>query len=184
MNITYYVAGIPYSAELYHHGIKGQKWGVRRYQNDDGTLTSAGRQRYGNNLGAGAKDHSFIRRIATGDYALGAKRLGEHREQRLANKIEKNKAQGKDTSKLQTKYEVQKQRNIGRDIYNSTRSTGMLLAQKMLLGEFMADSYRSARGRGRDIGEAAVGTMLGLISGIPAVALAYDAHDTRKSLNK
>jgi len=32
---------------LYHHGIKGQKWGVRRYQNDDGTLTPEGRARYG-----------------------------------------------------------------------------------------------------------------------------------------
>ncbi len=44
---TYYVAGIPYSDELYHHGIKGQKWGIRRYQNEDGTLTDAGKRRYG-----------------------------------------------------------------------------------------------------------------------------------------
>lgn len=32
--------------ELYHHGIKGQKWGVRRYQNSDGTLTQHGKKRY------------------------------------------------------------------------------------------------------------------------------------------
>lgn len=32
--------------ELYHHGILGQKWGIRRYQNEDGSLTPAGRKRY------------------------------------------------------------------------------------------------------------------------------------------
>lgn len=32
--------------ELAHHGILGMKWGVRRYQNEDGTLTEAGKKRY------------------------------------------------------------------------------------------------------------------------------------------
>ena len=32
--------------ELYHYGVKGQKWGVRRYQYADGTLTPAGKKRY------------------------------------------------------------------------------------------------------------------------------------------
>ena len=32
--------------ELMHYGVKGMQWGVRRYQNNDGSLTSAGKKRY------------------------------------------------------------------------------------------------------------------------------------------
>lgn len=37
----------PQGSSLAHHGVEGQKWGVRRYQNYDGSLTAAGRERYG-----------------------------------------------------------------------------------------------------------------------------------------
>ena len=36
---------IIHNGELYHHGVKGMKWGVRRYQNADGSLTAAGKRR-------------------------------------------------------------------------------------------------------------------------------------------
>ena len=34
------------SGELYHYGIPGMKWGVRRYQNEDGSLTPRGKKRF------------------------------------------------------------------------------------------------------------------------------------------
>ena len=49
--------GIHYDSVIEHHGIKGQKWGVRRYQNPDGTLTPEGKKRllgykyYAKNMG-------------------------------------------------------------------------------------------------------------------------------------
>lgn len=39
----------PSSDELVHYGISGQKWGVRRFENADGTLTEAGKKRYNEN---------------------------------------------------------------------------------------------------------------------------------------
>lgn len=44
-----------YQAELYHHGIKGQKWGVRRYQNADGSYTSEGKARRSSENGSAKK---------------------------------------------------------------------------------------------------------------------------------
>ena len=62
---TYYI----YSDYLAHHGILGQKWGVRRYQNADGSYTSAGRQRY--DIGSKEKGKRSLRGNVIGQLALG-----------------------------------------------------------------------------------------------------------------
>ena len=45
--------------ELYHWGIKGMKWGVRRFQNPDGSLTPAGKKRYGAEEGEGEEKPNY-----------------------------------------------------------------------------------------------------------------------------
>lgn len=40
-----------------HHGIKGQKWGVRRFQNADGSLTKAGKERYNEQNSSDSSDN-------------------------------------------------------------------------------------------------------------------------------
>lgn len=56
--------------ELYHHGIKGQKWGRRRFQNEDMTWTAAGKERYGSASDGGHKASSKEKRKTTAKKAL------------------------------------------------------------------------------------------------------------------
>ena len=46
--------------ELYHYGVKGMKWGVRRYQNEDGTLTDEGKKHYADLVTSAAKSGKLI----------------------------------------------------------------------------------------------------------------------------
>ena len=60
---------------LEHHGIKGQKWGNRRYQNGDGSLTALGRVHYG--VGAARESVGKVARAASGALKSGASKTGE-----------------------------------------------------------------------------------------------------------
>lgn len=62
-----------YTNALYHHGVKGMKWGVRRYQNADGTLTNAGKTRYARD----AREKEFNKYDSTsGKYYKESKKNG------------------------------------------------------------------------------------------------------------
>lgn len=66
--------------ELYHWGIKGQKWGQRRYRNADGTLTPEGKKRYSQL----SKDYAIRGNI--GSNAAGMARTGSGLANRVASR--------------------------------------------------------------------------------------------------
>lgn len=68
--------------ELYHHGIKGMKWGIRRYQNENGSLKPAGKKR--RSLGQVIKNHKVKKkRIANLEKARQARAEKKEQEQSL-----------------------------------------------------------------------------------------------------
>ena len=62
---------------LVHHGIKGQKWGIRRFQNADGSLTAAGRRRYGNGASGSPGESGSQRKGLTDSQKETLKKIGK-----------------------------------------------------------------------------------------------------------
>lgn len=71
--------------ELYHHGTKGMKWGRRRYQNPDGSLTALGRVRYG----VGKAGKAIGGAVKAGAGKVGAKIAAKKEEKRIATLMKK-----------------------------------------------------------------------------------------------
>lgn len=68
------------SQSLYHHGVKGMRWGHRRYQNEDGSLTPAGREHYGrindsiNDMKTGKSAHKISGAVTAASYGVNIAR--------------------------------------------------------------------------------------------------------------
>lgn len=88
------------SSYLEHHGIKGQRWGLRRFQNSDGSLTDAGRKRYGivsgakkaaSMVGAGAKKTFDAGKKAATVIKAHREKAAEEKKAKLKEKASKSR---------------------------------------------------------------------------------------------
>ena len=70
------------NGELYHHGIKGQKWGQRRWQNEDGTFNEAGKKRY---FGSNGSAKGNARRALAKVYDINEKFYSKHGNKTMAS---------------------------------------------------------------------------------------------------
>lgn len=153
--------------ELSHHGIKGMKWGVRRYQNEDGSLTPAGKKR------RAALDAAFDQNIKVGkDKApiSAAEKITKETQKALDNATQLSNTM----SKLRRK-------NKNEDsIENLTNEELQSAINRMRL----EDSYRELSTKRIDAGRAKVSDILSMTgNAVGIIASTVGIIATIKKLN-
>lgn len=121
--------------ELYHYGIKGQKWGVRRYQNDDGSLTPSGKKRYSDD-----SQINSIKRNETPKKGLIQKRKDKLTEHYISKGYKPNAAKAMAEQRMKTEavlavvgtiavtaVAVKVARRIGQDYVDQTFKSGKVI---------------------------------------------------------
>lgn len=118
----FYISKEDYQEYLAHHGILGQKWGIRRYQNKDGSLTPEGKARYGSNFEKGVPKQMLKKAVSDYNKRTGSNvslkdaraiRVGQFLYDRKGRRIQENTnvdASNKYKQK-QAKIEEQRQQN-------------------------------------------------------------------------
>lgn len=114
--------------QLYHHGIRGQKWGIRRFQNEDGTRTSAGKKR--EQTISKSEDHTQSR----SDRKKATQGLSNAELKRLNDRLQLEK-----TYKELTAAEIKRGESFSKSILkdiakNSITKAGTTLATSLLKG--------------------------------------------------
>lgn len=157
--------------ELYHFGIKGMKWGVRRYQNKDGTLTNAGKKRYerdqrenagkkkGERFGAAdpnrwvKEDYSRSRKLADESYGMTNK-LKTMNDNAMRNKP-------KTRADLSSMSDQEMRNRINREILER-QYNDMFTPQKTSRGREYASRILETTGSILAIGSSALGIALAI----------------------
>lgn len=106
------------STYLMHHGVKGMKWGVRRYQNEDGTLTEAGKKRYNSDFTAKDEKNFALKNTNAKSYERALNRMDQAYADSYARKTMYNKAAQKHMDKM-----LNRAKKIGYDISNDPKNS-------------------------------------------------------------
>lgn len=142
---------------LSHHGIKGMKWGRRRFQNADGSLTPAGRARYADNPAESRKTQKLKAKQQLAldsakeweemaDHQASKGRLDKAERYRENAKFDREDASSWDAS-IKSSQREDKFRATRKDI-SASRQTGHKLATNLIAGPFANRTYNSVLAAG------------------------------------
>ena len=156
---------------LAHWGVKGMKWGVRRYQNKDGSLTPAGQKRYDRDVkenNAKKKDNRIIidgpdaRRWAKEDTkrAKGVVDSSEDMVRELKNLNDRNKSRSKKQTMDLSKMSDQEMRNQINRALLEKQYNDMFAPQKTSKGRECVGKVLETAGTVLAIGSSALGIAL------------------------
>ena len=106
MGTYYYGYKITPSSSLAHYGVLGMKWGVRRYQNSDGTLTAEGKKRAKAEYKADNREAFEIGRQAT--IAANAHHTAQNKARKAENRYDKNPSE-RNRQKLEMRKDLEEE---------------------------------------------------------------------------
>lgn len=114
-----------YELYLVHSGILGMKWGVRRFQNEDGTLTEAGKTRYGSKGTAPRHKPSNARKIAK-QRAANLEKARQAKAAKAAHEAEKKNALERGSAEEVMKFKTELSNKELQDVVNRLKLESQL----------------------------------------------------------
>ena len=135
--------------ELKHYGIKGMKWGVRRFQNSDGSLTADGKKRYsGDNLKDIQKQVNQGKNVVDGVKKTKAKAAEKRTEKKIKD----------DLSQMSDK----ELRDIVNRLNMEERYMQVMKSRDVQIGKSKADKILDYAGTALTIGSSALSIMIAI----------------------
>lgn len=142
--------------EIYHHGILGQKWGVRRFQNRDGSLTTAGQKRYSqglaekkSNLDTAKANYKEAKKNWSSDYDRAQRYTNTHF---IGTKISKNMAR-EEEAKWGKAYDSAKEADAARLAYKQAKKDYRLEKRRPINDK--VEEYNKAFNKASNMSDAA-----------------------------